>query len=333
VIVGATTRRLRFLPHPFAEHGVELAITSGILDGQRAATSTPDLDRHLFDLAAQRFLTITMRVEAALRPDVLASVLPERERLRPPAAVFVTTRCAATHLREVIPMSGSLTSGRLACTVSMRRADLLGVVEVGAMLLRTTSADTATEEYAAERGARIASARPWEVRIDAGAPPRGEFLDIRYVDFREADRAQFPNVGALYQLVTAGESPILWINSAHQRVCAALDGTGTSGRVARFRDVAFERLFHAVWLRLFLQSLRDLVRTGEPALAWQDAVLKRWLPPLYPDCADHESRVVAARRDVEDGDELDIIARLDSLLQVDRDTPRLLEVLAEEIEG
>jgi hypothetical protein len=55
------------------------------------------------------------------------------------------------------------------------------------------------------------------------------------------------------------------------------------------------------------------------------------LPLVYPDVADQESRLEALRQDFVDGNEDDVLDRLDGGLQEDLDLARSATALAEEL--
>jgi hypothetical protein len=228
--------------------------------------------------------------------------------------------------------SGPITPTTYSGSVQLKRDDIAGAVEITFMLVRTTRCVIIDEGWAVESGARLASARPWEIRFDSNLAPRGDYLDVREEDFRQAGPARFAFPDAMYQLDTDGETPILWLNSAHKRTTSVLHSAASVGRTARIRDVAFDRISVSVWIRLFLQAARDVVRDDETA-AWKTAVLRHWLPSLYPDATDHESRVEELRKELRDADEGRILGRLDLAIQTELETARLFDSLTDEIES
>jgi hypothetical protein len=334
VPAGTATRRHRFQPYQFAEHAIELTPTWCALDDQRALGVVPDIERHLLDLSSQRYQRARLSLSLTVAPALLAAVFPAGELDAPPARLAILLRCPATRLRVAVGVAGPpVRGGTYTAAVELRRADLSGAVELGAVLIRDVARSGPEDGFASFAGAKLADARPWELRIDAVRPVHGQYLDVRYEDFRAAGVGQFPRPDALYQLDCDGEAPILWLNLAQPRICSSLDSVATTGHVARLRDVVFERIQHAVWSRLVIAAARDVTRLGEPAFAWQEPVLRTWLPRLYPDAGDHDSRVAALGRELDDGDVAALLGRLDGLLQDEHDTARCLDLLAEEIES
>lgn len=161
--------------------------------------------------------------------------------------------------------------------------------------------------------------------------PTGDFLDVRYKSFREKGPPQFPRIEALYQLEADGEHPILWLDSDHQHVAPVLDDVANVGRMARLREILFDRIQYAVWLRLFQRAARDVSETGEPTYPWQRAVLGKLLPLVYPEIPDQESRMEALQRDLRDDNEHEVLDRLDTGLQEDLELGRIATALAEEL--
>jgi hypothetical protein len=331
---GTATRRHRFQPYRFGEHGVALAPTRCVLEGERAISLAPDQDRHVLDLSAHRFHAARLSFDIAVPPALLAAVFPPDEAAAAPARLALLLRCPSTRVRMAEPVVGPpLRAATYTAAVDLERPRLWGTVELSAVIIRESARHDRGDGFAAFAGARVADARPWEIRVDGVQAVRGQFLDIRYEDFRRAGPDQFPNPDALYQLDCDGETPILWLNSAHARICTSLDSVASIGSVARLRDVAFERIQHAVWTRLFASAARDVGRLGECPFDWQEPVLRMWLPRLYPDAGDHESRLAALAQELEEDDLAGILGRLDGLLQEEHQTARALDLLAEEMES
>lgn len=331
---SASTRHQKFLPYRFADCGLLTRITRCVLDGERPANAVPDIDRHLLDLSSQRFKVASLDLSVTLSREVLAAVLPAAETAHAPARLIALVRCDASRLRTAVEIAaGPLAPAIYSGAVPIRRDEIAGVLEVVTMLVRSAPCTIRDEGWAVESGARLASARPWEIRIDPSHSPRGEFLDIRVEDFKTAGPPRFPSASAMYQLECEGESPILWLNSANKRISSVLHNVANVGRAARIRDIAYERISVSVWIRLFLRAARDLMRLGEPVHPWQMAVLRHWLPMLYPDATDHESRFDAMRTELTDGDEGHILERLDLAIQTELETAHVFEILTDEIES
>lgn len=331
-MASSARRRHRFLPYRFEEHGLAVRVARCLLD-QRPAGVAADPERHLLDLSAQRFAHAELELAVTVRPEVVRAVLPEDERARPPVQVLALVSCGASRIRRAVGLAAVAgEAGAYAGGIAVARAEVRGAVEITAMLVRAVDGGGAPG-FAARAGDRLASGRTWELRVDASAAPRGEYLDVRYEDFARVGPPQFPAPAALYQLDCESEAPILWLNTASPRLAGALASVASTGRIARIREAIFDRISAAVWTRLFLRAMTDLVRTGEPTWTWQTAVLQRWLPRLYAEDPDHESRVESLRRELDDGELDAVIARLDLAIQDELASARVHAQLIEELEA
>lgn len=331
----SATRALQFLPFAYKEAGLQARVTRCRLDGVERTAASIDEERHVVSLVGQRFQTAALELTVTAPVTLWAAVLAPPERAAPPVQVVAIVSCAASRCRRSVPLEGDPASGRWSGQVLVPRDEVFGAAEVVILLVRSAGAQladpSASVGYATARGARLASARPWEVRVDAGASPRGEYLDIREVDFAKIGPPQFPRPEALYQLQCEGESVVLWLNAAIPRVMGVLHSDGTVGRRARLRDALYDRIYCAVWPRLFVRATHEVVQGGEPSYPWQTAVLQKWLPGLYPDRADHEARLDALRVEVGDGDLGEILGRLDLLIQAENELSHVHDRLALEV--
>jgi hypothetical protein len=327
-----TTRRHRFLPYRYDEHGLDMGFVRCQLEGMRDAPAF-DTERRVLELSGERFNTAALRLAVTVEAALLEASFPPDERAHPPGRVVVLATCAATRVRRSIILSdGVLAAGRLEGTIELYARDLSGTMELVPMLLRSTERVGADDGYASAAWTRLASGRAIEVRIDAARPLHGEYLDIRYESFAEKGPPQFTYASALYQLDCNGDAPVLWLNTDHQRVAAVLEAAGTVGRAARLRDLLFQHMSVSIWTQLFWRSAHAVVETSETLYEWQDAVLARLLPKLYRDVPDPESRIEALREELDQDRADDVTARLDLVLQDDLEIATRAERLAEELE-
>jgi hypothetical protein len=331
MIRAASTRRHRFLPYRFDELGLTLTPLRCILDGRRDVGASFDSDRHVVDLSEYRFESARIELSIGVPANVLGTVLPSQEQSAPPVQLFVLVSCEATRLRRHVAIAGPpLAQGHHRGEVDLVHADLVGSVELTPMIVRARELSSGEPEFGAARGTRLASGRPVEVRIETLRDPGGAYLDVRYDSFRSKGPPQFPRIDALYKL-ECGEHPILWLNSDHVQVCSVLDDVANVGRMARLREVMFDRIEYAVWARLFLRAARSLTQEGESIYPWHEAVLHKVLPLVYPEVLDHESRLAAVQRDLAEGNEDDLLERLDGGLQEHMELGAKATKLAEEL--
>jgi hypothetical protein len=322
---------LQFLPYRFESSGLAIHPRLCILDGNKELPAPFDEERHILDLSAYRLHSVRLVCDVEILPRTLANVFPEDEWAKPIGTLLIVTRCEPTRLRRGrIVVAGELTVGHHEIAIELSHDEIVGSATLTPYLLRGTDR-AEVDQYASTRGHRIAAGRVAEVRFETIRPPTGEYLDIRYESFKTKGPPQFPNVDALYKLECDGEAPILWLNSDHERVCAVLDDAANVGRMARMRDVLFDQISQSVWLRLFMRAARDVADAGEAVFSWQDAVLARLLPYVYPHVPDQESRISTLVDDLREGNEHDLLDRLDGGLQEWLEIGKHTTALAEEI--
>lgn len=327
-----TKRRLRFLPYRFDEQALQLGIEHCTIDGHREAVPPYDAEQRLLDVSGSRIASLRVGLEVAITDALIAEVFPPDERGSPEAGVIVAVVCTSTRLRRAVVLTeGTIAAGPVRGELELSARDAFGTVELTPIMVRRVHRADRDDGFATRAGSRLASGRSLEIRIDKQRPPQGEYLDIRYESFRAKGPPQFPHADALYQLDCDGEEPVLWLNLDHARICAVFDGAGNVGRVARVRNVVFAQIAQAVWSRLFWRAARSLQRVGEAVHAWEHAVLAFWLPRVYPDVRDLESRQAALCADLDaDADDL-VMARLDGALQAELELASRADSLAGEL--
>lgn len=330
--MAETKRRSRFLPYRFAESGLMMSVEHCTIDGHREPALPYDAERRLLDLSGSRVASVRVGLQVTCAESLFLEVFPADERGAPKAWVVVTVVCAATRQRRAVVLSdGVAASGTVRGEIEIAVRDTYGTVELTPVMVRQAQRADRDDGFATLAGSRIATGRPIELRVDKLRTPHGEYLDIRYESFGTRGPPQFPRPDALYQLDCDGDEPILWLNLDHARICAIFDAAGNVGRAARVRNVVFAQIAQAVWTRLFWRAARSLERIGESVLPWEDAVLAAWLPHVYPDVRDADSRRAALRADLGANGEDAVMARLDGALQASLEVARCAEALAGEL--
>ena len=323
------TKRERFLPYAYGRSGLAVELRGVRLDG-RLLEEGVDPQRRLVAIDEERWDTLTVELELTVSEELLGAVLPPHERVSAPVAALVIVRCSDTKLRRgVVAEAPPGGVGVHVARVRVVHDEVRGGVELVPQLVRKRSARTPAGGFASVEGARLARARPWEVRLEPERSPEGRFLDVRYRSF--SDDAVLMAVGDnLYQLECDQEAPILWVNSDHARIAAILNDRATTGRRARLREVFFDVIAQGVWTQLFLRAAMDVVERDEVVYPWEDAVLRELLPLMYPGPRTHPAR---RRRLVDSMDQLGIVGtveRLDSALQQKNELTRHMGRLIEE---
>ncbi|MBI2378776.1 MAG: hypothetical protein HYV07_32575 [Deltaproteobacteria bacterium] len=318
------TKVERFLPYRYAKSGLLLEVLRARVDGEEVGL---DPDARLVDLSPMGFRTLTLSLRVSLAPEVVAAVFPPEERESPPGRVAVCVRCDPTRFRSsaFAPESTSILSHDLSLVVP--RDDLKGSVELTPFLVRASRG--VSGEYASIRGERLASGRSWTVRIDRERSSTGQFIDVRFEDF-----AQLPGVSddIVYYLELEQPNPILWLNSKHRAVVEVMMSRATRGARASIRELVFDMIESSVWSQLFLRASMDLARAGETGYAWEDRVLAKWLPKLFPETEDEETRRALLKEEIDRGELPSLLRMLDMRIQDESSLATHLSKLAEPAE-
>lgn len=287
-----TTKRERFLPHEYLKFGLEVRFPKIRLDDRSVEAGDPS--RNLIDLTNSSFETLRIETSVTLPPELTSKPADQ-------LAAILTLRCAKTRLRRAITLErvdSSLFRGELA----LDKREVWGSVELVPFAL-------------GDRGLRVASARAWELRVDRLREAPGGFLDIRYESFSTVGRPQFPHPNNMFQLEAQSEFPVLWLNRDHQEIQSVLSAVGHTGWRARAREVLFDHIEHMVTLELFWR-IADLCReSDELPYDWQASLISRLLPPLFPEYADHASRLRALQEVLAEDQAGELFGRLAAHLQ------------------
>lgn len=318
-IAGA--RRERFLPYRYGRGGVDLSIAGCTLDG----TTQVELEGDAHVIALEGDWT---RASLSVRVAVPAATLAEVGEGEGASAfeLAIVLRCPDTLVREALRVPLRAADDATTWPLELARDRLAGSAHLIAYLVRATAHPSRRPLV---RGARVADSRRWEIRVDEPRQPKGEYLDIRYKKFSEDEALPIRDRGNLYALDFDQESPILWINSDHDRVAGILDSKGTIGRTARLRETFFDHIAYSVWTQLFLKASVDLIGgDGETTYEWQDAVLELVLRDVFPEIksgTERKNRLLDMREDWPE-----LVRRLDAGLQRRNDLAAHLTKLVDE---
>lgn len=313
-----SVRREKFLPYAY-ERTLALEVTGCTRDdGAQVAIDGRTVmlwgDWHSAELEFTARLPATSRVR----------LVPPVERDAPPLALLVALRCDATRLRrgEVFPFVEDGCSAGLR----VRRAELHGVAELVAWVVRTKASARRVPGFATEAGLRVAQAPPWSLEVDRPAQPSGRGFEVLFKSFAQDAAIPTRERANLYRLDAAQPVPVLWLNADHAEIADLLRAEGTRGTRARLRDVAFERIVSAVRLQLVLRAATHIT-AGEAVYPWEQPLLDEVLARLYPAVAATD-RIARMRDELTDPAEL--VARLDDAGQAHEHTAAALRKAIED---
>lgn len=307
------SRRERFLPHAFVRGGLQCTLDDLRIEGQ-SVTEAIEPELHRITLASEPWERLELEGRIDLPQATLNAVLPEGDRDRPPVAIWLVQRCAATRCREgLLVASMPCRPGVHRFQLRLDRNRLRGLVELQALLVRDRDATALQAPFATERGSRLATARAWTLRFEAPDAPPGKFLDTRYAPFSKDERlATF--AASVFHLEIS-EAPTLWINTDHAALQPVFGDEATRGARARIRDLLFDVIAQSVWTQLFVHIADGIRRSDELVWDWEDSVLRELLPDLYPSERNHVARLERLRVDIEKEQLGALLERLTSLLQ------------------
>lgn len=224
-------------------------------------------------------------------PDgLIDGVLHPSEHINPPVKTVLTRRSIESRKRDLIELIGGNTYNE---SLEFRRNEWRGVVEVQALLVRTSDNSNLPETYACKKGALLAWSPPRRILFDEPRVPPGDYLNIKWIDFRTSAPWLQRQQDNLFAMDTSQEVPTILLNQGVPNLYQVLRSRATSGKVAQIRDATFNVIVHQVWSSLLgegLVSLFQLVHNGEEEDVnlsldqlpeWQKRILVHWAPKLY----------------------------------------------------
>jgi hypothetical protein len=242
----------------------------------------------------------------AVVPDAsLRLVLPEGADAREGTALMLSIRCPATRVREVVRAKAEA-SGRWTATVLLNKNAAHTTVEVRPLLVRTTRTAPTESDVSGDYAAVIGEGRAVRVLIDERVLNIGSSFKVTWEEFSESGnpwRKSHPD--DIFHLDFGDDKPALVLNSRYSSLRAALHSTKSKGVDAIIRHLGNGLIAQTVWIQLLVASaaaIRSDEEGGsaeEPSIEWQSAVLRKFLPRIYPtDTLDERLRkTVEAMRD------------------------------------
>jgi hypothetical protein len=294
---------------------MEFDINSFILDKEEELEEVNE-ERRLISLENRTdWNKVTIRGDIEIGQDVIDDVIPMEERLQPPVELYLTTWCESTYLRERVIVETSLVEpGTYDFEVTLERDHLRNTAVLKPYLARTKESEVESDEFATTEGARLASSRPWELRVDISQGPSGDYLEVLYDSFEEKE--YLPDKKRVYHLdFREAKSPTLWLNSDHEKITRVLDSRGSHGPEARVRDVFFDNISQSVWTQLIVRAATDIDDEGEGRYEWEKGVLKRFVDDIYPDMEGAEARKKLGQDVMSDEELPELLERIDGALQ------------------
>jgi hypothetical protein len=300
-------------PYPTLSGDVTLTIRQAWLD---------DNPLHISYISSQEHVVALHRVEKAAWTDARLAVtveLPDAELERGRAdwldiACHVVVSERRTCLRRAVPLSRGA-DGRWTGVVELHRDEHLNRADLEAVV---------TAQVAGVPGRVIgACVEPWTADFVSRSPTRQRSVPARWVDFT-AEENGYLNAyrNAPWAIDSGGVEPIVYLNSGFEGLKALLGGsTGTRAD----REAVVSQIATQVWTALFNTAAVGSVsdeRTAEWPGGWQESVLRRMLPDVYPDTAPRDGLDELSRQ-ISEGDG-DLQARVLNAALIQARIPRAL---------
>ncbi|RFU42874.1 hypothetical protein DZF91_04295 [Actinomadura logoneensis] len=205
-----------------------------------------------------------------------------------------------TRIRVATPLLKS-SPGIFEGTVALQRDHHVGRV-------RLTSQVVATVDDVP--GRLIASARnPWTIDLTATDPTRKEAISTLWVDFGAEENPHLhPYQGDPWTIETTGEPPTVFLNTRFEGLREILHGGEKTVRSTLSAQIAVE-----AWISLLNTAAHGVaVESERPEWpgGWQETVLRRMLPRIFPDLSPDDALTELVARTRLDGGSGDLQARV-----------------------
>lgn len=317
--------------YPYATAGGAIALS---LDAPRVEIPVESNgDLRLFEIDTAE---ITVRASVAIPADLYEEVFSPEERDSPPAEVRIVLRSIESRTRSTWLLEGD---GIYEHMLDLRRDDWSGMVEIQAVLTRSTTSSSVPEAYASEKGNLLAWSEIRRILFDAPPPPPSEYLPARWADF-EAVAWLRPFANNLFALSIEDSQPELLLNQRIPGAVSVLESKAMRGPEARIRNATYYMIAHQVWSSLIasvLDRLASLAHDGEPdlgdLLSWERGVVREWAPLLLHEEPRDQATSILLERIGQAGFRQELlIVRLPTAIQAHVRTFRGFEGLVREVD-
>ncbi|GGS05751.1 hypothetical protein [Deinococcus sedimenti] len=252
-----------------------------------SAMGIEDVGSMVYELVSPKWKTLEMQVGVTLPHAELQKLAPPESDLDTETRMIVRVTCPSTKLRRGVELT-AVAPGRWEGTVTLRRSSVDRDVKCDARLVRILPGPPgAKKSFALAVGQILAEGQSAVVRLQPPKPRLNAGMDVRWEDFQASHhewRSKHPQ--DVFYLDTGAEEPVVWLNSNHKALHAALetdDAAGTS-KAVKLMTMAF--VAQAVWHQMFLVAAADLTTSPDdsPELpeGWKGNVLNELLPRLFP---------------------------------------------------
>jgi hypothetical protein len=172
-----------------------------------------------------------------------------------------------------------------------------------------------------EPGRVIGTSDPWTADLVARTPSRQRSVTVLWRDFNaDPDAALYSYRNDPWSLDTTGPEPILYLNEGLEGLRRLLSGSDRVARESLLAQIAMN-----TWSALFNTAISSLEGAEWPG-DWQESVLRRLLPEMFPDRSPEDALAEVFERRA-GGDEGDLHMRLAHSATHHARIPRTLSAL------
>lgn len=303
--------RLSVTPYPVLAGDVDLTIRQAEIDGtplHLSLISAKERVVALHQVERRSWDTARLSVQAGLPQDELARRAGSWSDVR--CHVLLTERASNTRL--MTPLTKDPT-GTWSASVELHMDR--HVARAGIEVVVTATVD-------GEPGRVIGTSEPWTADLIARTPSRQRSVTVLWRDFNaDQDAALYAYRNDPWSLDTTGPEPILYLNEGFEGLKRLLSGSDRIARESLLAQIAMN-----TWSTLFSTALGSLDGADGWPGDWQEAVLRRLLPEMFPDRSAEDALVEILERRAS-GDDGDLHMRLGHATAHQARIPRTLSAL------
>ena len=279
-----------FFPYYFQPDGVTLQIKALYIDN-KAYPHLVNHENNTVDIATfPNWTNAELAVQAEINSQVPQVAFPPAERTACPWRVVVrieslmgnTKQVGWRERQELAPSDDNSLqwNGKL----EFSRNDVGAALRLCAFVTRSKDSISSPSGFANESGLRLAKSPEWVVQIDPRSLPPGKSMQVKWMNFKTCSDLRLNQAYEnIYFLDLDQNVPILYLNEDVQDLKPILSREGHIGAVAAMRDALFHSIAQPVWLSLILISVTTQHEDETARPEWQQSVLRRIAPVLYPD--------------------------------------------------
>ena len=338
------SKYVRLSPYPLSESlSLELSEFDDPTNGEAVAVEVirpdPTLDfleqaATAYDAAAVPWNKLGFRMTASLPASDLEDVTPPGTDVRKDLCLLVSVMCPATKYRHSVTLT-SKGPAKWTGAFVLQRHDVKGQVFLRPLLVRRTAllGEEGDGSLVQRAGSIIAQGAPRPIYVDPIVRDLRTLADVEWEDFSQSlndwRRAHHTD---LYHLELYLDRPKLFLNSANPQMRTLLESEQRTGVDAALRELLATVVAQSTWLQLAVAALASIEYDESEGVAslpgslWMDALLRVYLPQLYPHLTE-DVQLREAAQDVRDPSSYQaLVGKLGSVVQGSTEAWRAMEL-------